>query len=73
MGNNRDYQMTFLQPRNLDDLLLWDELYEVEPSLPPVVGAFNIALLQVILFFVCVAFGVCLFDTFIDSFEKGCF
>jgi hypothetical protein len=73
MGNNRDYQMSFLQPRNLNDLLLWDDFFEIEPPCPPVVGALNVAFLQVILFFVCVVFGVCLFDSFIDSFEKGSF
>jgi len=73
MGNNRDYQMPFLQPRNPGELVLWDDLFEVEPPCPPGTGTLNIAFLQVILFFVCVVFGVCLFDIFIDSFEKGNF
>jgi hypothetical protein len=73
MGNNRDYQFTLMPPRNQEELTQWDDLFGVEPPLPPVVGAFNPALLQPVLFFVCVAFGSCLFGAFTDSFEKGWF
>jgi len=81
-GNNRDYDMTFLSFRDMteieQELEQWDEIFDDEiGDLPPVVfGDLSPgvpAFLRILLFVVCMLCGVCLFENFMDSFEKGFF
>ena len=81
MGNNRDYQMTFLPFRDEleveKELEQWDEFFDDNPGdRPPIVGGVSAnvpVLLRGVLFFLCIACGACFFGSFIDSFEKGSF
>ena len=81
MGNNRDYEMTFLPYRDMTELdkelEQWNDFFDDNPdNPPPVIGDLspNVPpLLRGILFFLCVACGVCFFGSFMDSFEKGSF
>jgi hypothetical protein len=77
MGNNRDYQMTFLPFRDVTEvekeLEQWDEFFNIEPPCPPDGSDLspNVPpLLCCVLFFLCMACGACLFGSFINSFEK---
>ena len=79
MGNNRDYQMTFLPFRDLTvvekELEQWNVFFD-DGDLPPVDGDLspNVpVLLRGLLFFLCVACGACFFGSFIESFERGSF
>ena len=72
MGNNRNYEITLMSPRDLKELSQWDKLYGVEPVISDVVAVENLeSLLSGILFVTSVLFGVSLWGVFIGSFEKG--
>jgi len=78
MGNNRDYQMTFLPFRDLteveNELEQWNVFFDDDP--PSVIGNLSpntFVLLRGVLFFLCMACGACFFGSFIESFEKGSF
>jgi len=80
MGNNRDYQMTFLPFRDVleveKELDQWNEFFNDNIDNPPGDGDLSAnvpALLRGVLFFLCVACGAFFFGSFIDSFEKGSF
>ena len=80
MGNNRDYQMTFLPFRDVleveKELDQWNEFFNDNIDNPPGDGDLSAnvpVLLRGVLFFLCVACGAFFFGSFIDSFEKGSF